>query len=63
MALSHDNLVNYYQTNFQLIQNHNYSLYDVENMMPWERDIYLTMLMDQLKQQKEEAERQALSHG
>lgn len=63
MALSHDNLVNYYQTNFQLIQNHNYSLYDVENMIPWERDIYLTMLMDQLKQQKEEAERQALSHG
>jgi len=56
-------LVNYYQVNFQLIQNHHYSLSDVENMLPWEREIYLQMLMDQLKEQKEEAERQRMSHG
>jgi hypothetical protein len=55
--------VNYYQTNFQLIQNHNYSLNDVENMIPWEREIYLSMLMDQLKEQREEAERQRMSNG
>lgn len=63
MSLSHDNLVNYYQVNFQLIQNHNYSLDDVENMMPWEREIYLSMLIDQIKEQKREAERQKMSNG
>ena len=55
--------MNYYQVNFQLIQNHHYSLYDVENMIPWEREIYLTMLVGQLEEQKKEAERQKMSHG
>lgn len=63
VSLSHDSLVNYYQVNFQLIQNHHYSLFDVENMMPWERDIYLQMLRDQMKEQKEEADRQGMNHG
>jgi len=29
-------------------------------MIPWEREIYLGMLVDQLKEQKEEQERQQL---
>mgnify|MGYP003639563398 CR=1 FL=1 len=36
------------------MQNHNYSLEDVENMMPWEREIYLSMLIDQIKKQNED---------
>lgn len=63
MALSHDSLVNYYQVNFQLIQNHHYSLEDVENMMPWEREIYLEMLVNQIKEQNKEAERQRMHNG
>ena len=55
--------MNYYQVNFQLIQNHNYSLEDVENMIPWEREIYLSMLIDQIKEQNKEAERQKMSNG
>jgi len=31
--------------------------------MPWERDIYLQMLRDQMKEQKEEADRQGMNHG
>jgi hypothetical protein len=45
------------------MQNHNYSLSDVENMMPWEREIYLQLLTDQLKREKEEAEKQRMRHG
>tara|TARA_Y100000996_G_scaffold247028_1_gene194213 strand:- start:43 stop:180 length:138 start_codon:yes stop_codon:yes gene_type:complete len=42
------------------MQHHNYSLSDIENMMPWERDIYVQMLIDWLKEQKEkQRERQA----
>tara|TARA_B100001778_G_scaffold189251_1_gene155864 strand:- start:45 stop:182 length:138 start_codon:yes stop_codon:yes gene_type:complete len=42
------------------MQHHNYSLSDIENMMPWERDIYVQMLINWLKEQKEkQRERQA----
>jgi len=29
-------------------------------MMPWEREIYLSMLIDQVKQEKEERQRQMM---
>jgi len=56
--LSHDTLVNYYQVNFQLLNNFNYSLSDVEEMLPWEREIYLTMLIEDLKEKRERAQQQ-----
>lgn len=45
------------------MQNHNYSLSDIESMIPWERDIYLQLLTDQLKQEKEQAEKQRMQYG
>jgi hypothetical protein len=42
------------------MQNHKYSLEDLEYMIPWEREIYVTMLVDDLKQQREEAQRQQM---
>lgn len=56
--LSHDNLTNYYQVNFQLMNNFNYSLAEVETMIPWEREIYLTMLIDDIQEKNERAKRQ-----
>ena len=53
VALSHENLVNYYNTNFQLMQHHNYSLTELDNMMPWEREIYIAMLLNWLEEEKE----------
>ena len=35
------------------MQRHNYSLSDIENLMPWERDIYVDMLITYLKEEKE----------
>ena len=52
-ALSHDNLENHYTTNFNLMQHHKYSLSELENMMPWEREIYVKMLIDHLRDEKE----------
>jgi len=40
------------------MQHHNYSLAELENMLPWERDIYLGLLLNYIKEQKE-AEEQA----
>jgi hypothetical protein len=42
------------------MQKYNYSLQDINEMIPWEREIYLTMLMDDLKAQKEEQQRQEM---
>ena len=45
------------------MQNHKYSLSDIEYMIPWEREIYITLLIDEIKQQNEEAQRQQMSRG
>ena len=55
-ALSHDNLENNYTTNFNLMQHHKYSLSELENMMPWEREIYVKMLIDHLRDEKDRIE-------
>ena len=44
IALSHDSLLNYYKTNFAMMQHHKYSLTEVENMIPFEREIYVNFL-------------------
>jgi hypothetical protein len=42
------------------MQHHNYSLTEIEEMMPWEREIYITLLMQHLEEEKErERARQA----
>jgi len=48
----HMNLENYFNLNFALMQFHKYSLTELENMMPWERDIYVQMLMNHLEEEK-----------
>ncbi|HAI43126.1 MAG TPA: hypothetical protein DCM40_36010 [Maribacter sp.] len=54
MALSHDNLENYYRTNFILTNNFKYTLTELDNMMPWEREIYLTLLNEYFKKMEEQ---------
>ena len=51
-------MVNYYKTNFALIQHHKYSLTELENMMPWEREIYLGLLIQHIKEENEKQERE-----
>ena len=31
-------------TNFSMMQHHKYSLTELDNMIPWERQIYVSML-------------------
>ena len=39
--------------NFGLMQHHKYNLTELENMMPWERDIYVGLLLNHLKEEEE----------
>ena len=50
--MSHMDLENYYRLSFALIQYHKYSLTQIENLMPWERDIYIMMLEDHLEEEE-----------
>ena len=34
-----------------MMQHHKYSLTELENMMPWEREIYLGLLQEHLKEE------------
>jgi hypothetical protein len=45
-------LENYYKINFALIQFHKYSLTEIENLIPWERDIYVSLLQNHLEEEK-----------
>ena len=38
------------------MQHHNYSLSDLNNMMPWEREIYVQMLIDHIKEENKKRE-------
>lgn len=39
------------------MQHHKYSLTELENMLPWEREIYLSLLMEHIKEENERAKR------
>ena len=52
ICLSNDNLKNYYEVNFALMQHHKYSVEDLENMIPFEREVYVGMLMNFLEEEK-----------
>ena len=41
-----------------MMQHHNYSLTELENMMPWEREIYLGLLIEHIEEEKERVERE-----
>jgi hypothetical protein len=48
--------MNFYKINFILMHEHKYSLTELENMMPWEREVYIGMLMAHLKKKAENQE-------
>lgn len=46
------------QTNFQLMQHHQYSLTELDNMYPWEREIYVRLLLQHLEEERERQKQQ-----
>ena len=45
-------------TNFSLMQHHKYSLTELENMLPWEREIYVDMLIQHIKEENDKIREQ-----
>jgi hypothetical protein len=44
--------------NFALMQYHKYSLTELENMIPFEREVYVAMLIKYLEEEKQRLEAQ-----
>lgn len=46
------------ETNFAMIQHHKYSLSDIENMVSWERQVYVQLLNNHVKAENERIRQQ-----
>ena len=53
LSLCHADLMAYYQVNFQLMHHNKYSLTEIENMLPWEREIYMALITSYLEEENE----------
>jgi hypothetical protein len=49
----HNSVENYYRLNFALMQHHKWQLSEIENMMPWEREIYVILLTQYIEEENE----------
>ncbi len=58
--MAHIDLEAYYRINFALMQFHKYSLTEVENLMPWERDIYLALLKQHIEEENLKAQQSGI---
>ena len=56
ICLYHDSLQNFYKMNFALMQYHKYSLREIEEMILFEREIYVAMLIQYLEEEKQRLE-------
>lgn len=45
------------------MNNHKYSLTEIENMLPWEREIYVTMLINHINEENEKLKQKELARG
>lgn len=58
----YDTLMNHYRTNFSLMTHYKYNLSEIENILPWEKFLYMDMLRQFVQQQDDLAKNQAAVH-
>ena len=56
--MANEDLESYFKTNFALMQHHKYSLTELENMIPWEREVYLTLLQQFIEEENLKAQQE-----
>jgi hypothetical protein len=57
--MAHTSLESYIRINFAMMQHHKYSLTELENMMPWEREIYVSLLQQYIEEENLKAQQQS----
>ena len=61
--MAHEDLESYFKTNFALMQPHKYSLTELENMIPWEREVYLNLLQQYIEEENLKAQQEQGLNG
>jgi hypothetical protein len=46
-----------------MIQHHKYSLTELDNMIPWEREVYINLLMKHVQEENERTKQQNRNRG
>jgi hypothetical protein len=45
----HADLSDFYETNFLLMKEHNFRLDEIDQMLPWERYVYISLLKQHIE--------------
>lgn len=51
LGQSHETLPNHYQMNFVLMKHHGFSLRELDDMIPFERDVYVLLLRQWIEEE------------
>lgn len=54
MCLSSSDLLNYYKLNFALKKYHGYSYDELDEMIPFEKEIYVSLLLESLEKERQQ---------
>jgi len=49
--MAHTDLVSYFKTNFALMQHHKWSLTEINDMIPWEKEVYISLLQQYIEEE------------
>jgi hypothetical protein len=55
--LSHINLLIYYKILFSLAQHHKWQISEIENLIPYERDLYIDLLNEYIEEKNKQNKR------
>lgn len=59
VVMKYDTVENHFKTVFTLMQDHKWSWSDIQNMIPYERDVYVILLKQWIDRREEERKRLA----
>ena len=63
MAMMHNNLMAYYERIFAFKQYHGWSLFEIEELLPWELDVMMGLLSGYLEKKELDMKQAALNRG
>ena len=52
LSIGYDSLKNYFETNFSLWKHYQMDLAYLDNLLPWEKDAYVIMLLNWIDKEK-----------
>tara|TARA_B100001996_G_scaffold213493_1_gene163978 strand:+ start:2371 stop:2553 length:183 start_codon:yes stop_codon:yes gene_type:complete len=59
----HGDLRTYYESNFALMHHHKWNMEYIDNLIPFEKEIYVTLLINFLKEEEKRYKERQASNG